>query len=156
MKDIPDILVLAPAFYPSVAPVWRLCESAAAHNIPLRLYGVGEPYKGWVDVQITRLWQELEHATEEYFLYTDAIDAFFVAGLDEIWQKYDGMGRPSVLFPWEPSGLNAGGVIGQREYFLKAMAGITGLTDGDPQVRWRTQRWPVDTKWWPERPPMNM
>ncbi len=131
-------LVLAPAFYPSALTVWRLTRSAAYHSISLHLYGVGQQYTGWIQTHVSELIMELLKATETHFLFTDAIDAFFCSTLDEIMLKYKSLGKPPLLASWEPSGMNAGGFIGERLYMIERLKEIAqGYESGDPQVRWR-------------------
>jgi hypothetical protein len=137
-----DICVLAPAFYPDAAPVWRLVESARRFDIPLTLYGLGEPNQGWIYSHITRLREELEARTEKLFMFTDAIDCFFLRDLNAIvrWWEKRKRGTPLVVAASETTGLNAGGFIGNRIIMIDLLRRLElGLYGdlGDPQVRWR-------------------
>jgi|SRR5579859_814419 len=140
-------LVLAPCFYPTAQPVWRLVESAKRHGIGLHLYGLGEPFKGWLDSHIIRLKQELQASDKRYFLFTDAIDAFFLDSMPEIVTKYKLMDSPPLVAAWEPSGLNAGGFVGERLWMLDCLDYILNFKcdSGNPQVRWRSCNIRIDS-----------
>lgn len=68
------ITILAPAFYNSWDKVRYLKQSAERWDSPITFYGFGEPYKGWHDVQIDRLIEEIKKVDTKYILYTDASD----------------------------------------------------------------------------------
>jgi hypothetical protein len=148
MTDITpaDITVLAPAFYTGPnEPQWStryLRRSAARHNVPIAWYGTGEPYRGWLDVQLTRLLFAIEHVTTSHILYTDSSDAVFLAGLDEIAHKLRGAPRDLILMSVESDGqVCAGGWLAHRGMAVDALEWLSSWPfDGDesnPQVRWR-------------------
>jgi hypothetical protein len=137
-----SITVLAPAYYNSLYPVRYLDQSAKRYGIDVHWYGLGKPYPGWYDVQIIDLLDELAKVITPHVLYTDASDAIFLSGLDEIWQKYVDMDMPDILMSKELSGANAGGIlaykdslIGELEYLRQYI--IDGPDPDNPQERWR-------------------
>lgn len=139
-----SITVLAPAFYPD--PEWStryLRRSAERHGVPITWYGVGEPYRGWYDVQLVRLLAELRKVETSHVLYTDSSDAIILAGLDEIERVYmRELGNPELLISVEHDGeVNAGGWMGQTQWAIDALDWLCNWTfDGDdynPQNRWR-------------------
>lgn len=138
-----SITVLAPAFYTD--PEWStryLRRSAARHNVPVTWYGVGEPYRGWHDVQLVRLLAELRKLDTSHVLYTDSSDVVVLADLDRIGKHYRDLGRPEILISVERSGdggVNAGGWMGQTDAAIAALEWLLRM-DGDesnPQLRWR-------------------
>lgn len=142
-----DITVLAPAFYVGPnEPEWStryLRRSAAHHNVPIHWYGEGEPYRGWLDVQLTRLLREIKvEVTTSHVLYTDSSDVVFLAGLDEIAAKLKGAPRDLILMSVEADDqVCAGGWLAAREMAVDALTWLLDRSfDGDesnPQVRWR-------------------
>lgn len=146
MSDIipADITVLAPAFYSN--PEWStryLRQSAARHNVPIHWYGEREPYRGWLDVQLTRLLHEIKtNVTTSHILYTDSSDAVFLASLDEIVYKLRGAPSDLILMSVEADGqICAGGWLAARGPAMDALEWLLDWPfDGDesnPQVRWR-------------------
>lgn len=134
------ITVLAPAYYPSESKVKYLTKTAEYYGIPLKLYGVEQPYKGWINVQIDELINQLEELETSHFIYTDASDAFFLSDLDEIINKYKGYGRPPILFSLEQDGINAGGWMGEVIAGIEALRILQGedfSKISNPQIRWR-------------------
>lgn len=135
-----SITVLAPAFYTD--PEWStryLRRSAERHGVPVTWYGVGEPYRGWPQVQIHSLLDELRKVTTSHVLYTDSSDAVFLSGLDEIEHKYIAdLGNPEVLMSVESDGLNAGGWMAQTDCAIDSLVWIRDWQHSDnPQTRWR-------------------
>lgn len=132
------ITAIAPAFYPNEYHVRYLLKSAAKHKVKVRLYGLGQPYGSWMQVQVERLLDELRALTTPYVLYTDGSDVVYRAGIEDVWERYESLYKPPLLFAYERSGLNAGCWIGQREKAITDLEYIRDrYTDGDPQVRWR-------------------
>lgn len=136
------ITVLAPAYYSSMYPVRYLAKSAKFHGIDVHWYGLGKPYPGWYDVQITDLLDELAKVTTSHVLYTDASDALFLTGLKEIEQKYVEMDRPDIVISCETSGVNAGGLLAHKDSLQKELEylrhyKIGGSDPFNPQERWR-------------------
>lgn len=141
-----DIQVIAPAFYPDLSSVHYLYKSAMRHRIPLHLYGLGKTYPHWIETHLVQCVAEMKRLDSTHVLFTDASDAFFVAGMKDIHIAYEAMGQPPVLYSVERSGLNAGGWLGEREAMIHVLevlmesgdSGSTiGRTSGDPQVRLR-------------------
>lgn len=137
------ITVLAPAFYDN--PEWAtryLRISAERHQVPIRWYGVGEPYRGWLDVQLKRLIEELKRVDTSHVLYTDSSDAMLLSGLDEIEHKYMVEYRsPELLISVEADGVNAGGWMARTQDAIDTLRWLNSWTfdgdDGNPQTRWR-------------------
>lgn len=139
-----SLTVLAPAFYTD--PEWStryLRRSAERHKVPVTWYGVGEPYRGWHDVQLVRLLAELRKVETTHVLYTDSSDAIVLTGVDVIEDRYcTDFGNPELLIGVEQTGdegVNAGGWMGQTEKAVNAVDWLLN-THGDeynPQNRWR-------------------
>jgi hypothetical protein len=139
-----SVTVLAPAFYDNHEWATRyLRQSAERHGVPITWYGVGEPYRGWHDVQLVRLLAELRKVDTSHVLYTDSSDAMFLTSLDEIERTYvRELGNPALLISVEhDGGVNAGGWMGQTQWAIDALDWLNNWTfDGDdynPQNRWR-------------------
>lgn len=138
-----ELTVVAPAFYPNPEHSTRyLRRSAARWSVPVRWYGEGEAYKGWLDVQLTRLLVELHRVTTRYVLYTDGSDAIVLAGLDEILEKYHALGSPELLMSVEHDWrVCAGGWMGWTSAAIDAVEWLSEWPfegdDENPQTRWR-------------------
>lgn len=92
-----DITVSVPCVFPNERPIWMLRTTADQFGYSLRPYGLGETYAGWVDIKINKLRVEAETCPTSHLLYTDARDAFFLAGPEEVAEKYNAMGAPPLL-----------------------------------------------------------
>ena len=95
-----DIKAVLPCVFPNPDPIWMMLASCRRFGIEPKLFGLGETYAGWLDLKITKLLkvaQEVEAEGCTHLLYTDARDAWFCAGLDEIADKYNEMGAPDIL-----------------------------------------------------------
>ena len=135
-----SLQIIAPCFYHSSESLQLkyFNMSAVKHKIDVIKYGQNEPYKGWVDAQITRCLVVLKSLYCSHVLATDAGDVIFTQGADEIMRRYMCLGKPPMLMGYEVGGVNAGGWIGEREVaiaMLEQLAKDGG--SGDPQVRWR-------------------
>jgi len=98
------LAVLTCAAFPSEdearRKLWIFLRSCGKFKIDPILYGIGtQQFPGYkrmmLDMQLDALKQIPEGYT--HVLFTDGWDAFFVAGLQEILEKYDAMGRPAFL-----------------------------------------------------------
>lgn len=141
--------VIAPAFYPNVNYVRYLLKSCTRHRILPLLYGLNEPFLGWIDTHITRCLQTiLERMSNEttHVLFTDGSDTIFLTGLDVIESIYTNMGRPPVLVSCEPVGMefsdiNAGQWLAERDAIVEILRLLVNISnDGDPQTRWQMLR----------------
>lgn len=134
------MIVVAPAFYSDIKKVHYLTESATHHGIPLKLYGLRQPYTDWITTHITELRQVLLSIDDDLVFFTDASDALFLGTEAEIVQLYRFFGSPPLLMSMERDRqINAGGWMGQRGYILACLDAVEECGDsGDPQVRWRT------------------
>lgn len=93
-----DITVSCPCLFEDEQPIWMLRKSAERFGWRLRPYGLNEgPYKGWLDLKLYRLREEARSCPTSHLLYTDARDAFFVGGPEEVVGKYNRMGAPPLL-----------------------------------------------------------
>lgn len=135
------LTILAPAFYTN--PEWStryLRQSAARHRVPIHWYGSGEPFRGWLDVQVDRLLAECRKVTTSHILYTDSSDAILLADVDEIMTKYDKLGWPDILMSVEADGeVCAGGWMADIEWAIDALVWLSGWhnNESNPQVMWR-------------------
>lgn len=134
------ITVLAPAFYVNPAYSTRYLRiSAERCGVPVRWYGAGEPYRGWLDVQLVHLIEELKRVTTSHVLYTDSSDSIFLSDLNEVWAKYVLMGEPEILLSVErDGGICAGGWMGRRLDAIDVLEWLfDAYEDSNPQERWR-------------------
>jgi len=131
------ITVVAPAYYPDLAAVNYLADSAGIVGIPVHWYGLRQSYEGWWRVQVTDLIPVLQSLQTSHVLYTDARDAFFCKGLRTIEARYRSLGSPSLLISVEGDGVNAGGWMGEREAAIEALEKIKSMGAENPQTRWR-------------------
>lgn len=92
-----DITVSVPCLFPDERPIWMLKTTAEQFGYNLRPYGLGETYAGWTKIKIDMLRREAETCPTSHILYTDARDAFFLAGPEEVAMKYNAMGCPPLL-----------------------------------------------------------
>lgn len=66
----------------------RLIRSAKAHNVNLNIFGMGETYKGHGKKRILMHRYLSQYDPNDVFMYVDAYDVIFLAGEDEMYQKY--------------------------------------------------------------------
>jgi len=92
-----DITVVVPAVFENLDPIWMMTASAAQFGIPLSPYGMGGVYNGWTDIKIYKLRDLAANCPTSHIMYTDARDAWFLAGLEEVADKYNAMGCPPIL-----------------------------------------------------------
>ena len=94
-----DITVSVPCLFPNEEPIWMMRTTCDRFGLSLRPYGMGPKtvYNGWIDMKVHRLRQEALSCPTSHILYTDARDAWFLAGPDEIAQKYNDLGCPPLL-----------------------------------------------------------
>jgi hypothetical protein len=97
-----DLTVYTSCIFQDHAPIWMLETSAKKFGIPVKTYGEGGTYRGWVDIKIVRMLQAAKQCETSHLLYTDGRDAFFVGALDEIVHKYNRMGCPKLMLSAEP------------------------------------------------------
>lgn len=140
-----SLSVLAPAFYPSTYSTRYLVSSAARQGITVQLYGLGQPYRGWLDVQIHSLRMELDRVRTTHVMYVDGSDTILLSPLREIVDKYVAdLGEPPILASVERDGMNAGGIlaeVGALKAALDVLAEVGTFdwadADSNPQTRWR-------------------
>lgn len=159
------ILFTTPCYYPDLSHISLLTGSAQRHGIHLQPYGLGQSYAPHgVVSHIEHLAQAIRASDTSYshVLMTDAYDSFFLAGEEEIAEKFLAMGSPVVisaekncwpltqlapLFPETRSPFrfpNAGGLMGERLPLLIALDRLMkDFNDPDldgqacnPQGRW--------------------
>jgi len=102
-----DITVVLPCIYPNHDPLWMMLATCRRFGIAPTFYGEGETYGGWVDIMLKRLMEFAESCPTSHLLYTDARDAFFLSGLEEITEKYNLMGCPPFMFAADCQGFPA-------------------------------------------------
>lgn len=136
-----DLTIFAPAFYPNKHKVRYFMASAVQNGLQsaLHVYGMGEPYTTWMDVQVHRLLPLVRECPTSHVLLTDTSDVLCAGTLTDIHLGYQANGMPPLLMGVEhDGGLNAGGWMGEREAALKALEAVAvHEISGDPQVRWR-------------------
>jgi hypothetical protein len=127
--------ILAPAFYNDWNKVRYLKQSAERWHVPITFYGFGEPYKGWFDVQVTRLLQEIEKAPTTHVIYTDASDALINGPIPRLDSE--------ICYSVEQDiKMCAGGWLGPKNLALQILTLVRDceLDHPDfmnPQERWR-------------------
>ena len=108
--------------------------------MPIIHYGLGEPFKDWIDTHITSCLGVLKdiRASRRHVLFTDA-DVIFLKGIAEIRRRYMRLGHPPLLMSVEHTHLlNAGGWLAEVDVAIAALSYLaTDERSGDPQVRWR-------------------
>jgi hypothetical protein len=92
-----DITVAVPCLFDKADPIWMMTTSAAKHGLSLKPYGLGATYDGWTDIKVNKLRQEALNCPTSHILYTDARDAWFLGGPDEIAEKYNAYGAPPLM-----------------------------------------------------------
>lgn len=92
-----DITVVSPCIYDSYDPLWMFTTTCRRFGISPVYYGFGDTYGGWVDIMLRRLMGAAKECQTSHMLYTDSRDAFFLAGMEEITEKYNAMGCPRLL-----------------------------------------------------------
>ena len=93
-----DITVITPCCgYENTEPLWMFLITCKRFGITPTFYGQGKTYSGWVDIMLTQLMEAARTCPTSHMLYTDSRDAFFLAGMDEITEKYNAMGCPPLL-----------------------------------------------------------
>lgn len=100
MVTASDIKVVLPCLFPTKDPVWMMLHTCKVFGIDPHCYGIGETYAGWVDIKIKKLRkvaQEVLDMGYSHLLYSDARDAWFLAGLDEVAEAYNGLEDPPIL-----------------------------------------------------------
>lgn len=92
-----DITVVTPCLFPDPRPIWMLAHTCERFGIPLHPYGLGETYAGWVKIKIDMLREVAAACPTSHILYTDGRDAWFLAGLGEVADKYNALGAPPLM-----------------------------------------------------------
>jgi hypothetical protein len=173
MISASDFTVVLPCIYPNTDPLWMIRTTCKRFGIEPVYFGLGDTYAGWVDIMLKRLMEAAEACQTSHLFYSDARDAFFLTGLEEITEKYNAMGCPPCMLAADCQGFSAyqryydkvqwdvtkhfpyyqtGGKIGEAKYiadcirwmFERSKSGDWGEMPGD------------DAAWWPcfmeERP----
>jgi len=97
MIEPKDITVSVPCLFPDRRPIWMMEHSCKRFGLQFRPYGLGAIYSGWIDIKVHKLRQEALNCPTSHLLYTDARDAWFCAGAEEIAEKYNALGAPPLL-----------------------------------------------------------
>jgi hypothetical protein len=92
-----DITVSVPCLFPDRQPIWMMERSCERFGYQLRPYGIGCTYDGWIDIKVKRLREEALTCPTSHILYTDGRDAFFLAGPEEVAEKYNALGCPPLM-----------------------------------------------------------
>ena len=81
-----NLAVITPAYYPDAEPWHLLRDSCAIHHLPLYPFGVGLPWPGDRVAHFEGALAAIRNLPSIYDLvmFTDAEDAFVMAGVDEI------------------------------------------------------------------------
>lgn len=92
-----DITASVSCLFENEDPIWMLQTSARKLGVSVKPYGLGLTYQGWIHIKVELLRQEALNCPTSHILYTDARDAWFLAGPDEIAQKYNTLGCPPLM-----------------------------------------------------------
>jgi hypothetical protein len=127
-----DMLIISPCFYPDHTPAELMVASAKRNGLTVMLYGLGQQFiPHGADAQVSELYEWMGQKRADYALITDCRDVLFLAGEDEILNKFLTFGAPLVMSTergcWPPDHLivehfystgyiNAGQYIGTWEY----------------------------------------
>lgn len=119
MIESSNLVVLTPAIFENLDPIWMLTHTANRFGVPLRPYGMGGIYRGWVDIKIHRLLSECDRAIYDGFthvLYMDGRDTIWLSPFDEVVEKYNRYGSPPMLMSAQPTVFES-----YREYYNLAL-----------------------------------
>ena len=97
MIQAKDITVAVPCAFENEDPIWMMRESCRRHGLSLRPYAMNKVYNGWTELKIYLLREEALSCPTSHILYTDARDAWFLGGPEEIAEKYNGLGAPPLM-----------------------------------------------------------
>jgi hypothetical protein len=129
-----DLIVLSPCFYQNTEPADLMVRTARANGLHVELYGVQWPFiPHGADAQVAKLYElmVLRQKLADYVLITDCRDVLFLAGEQEILEKFTKCGFPVLMsterYCWPPEQeiveffyptgyANAGQYIGTWEY----------------------------------------
>lgn len=92
-----DITASVSCLFPNEDPIWMMRVTADRFGVKLRPYGKDAVYNGWIDMKVHRLRQEALTCPTSHILYSDARDAWFLGGPEEIARKYNAMGCPPLM-----------------------------------------------------------
>lgn len=102
-----DITVSTACLYQNTDPIWMFMNTCRRFSIEPLFYGLGDSYSGWVDIMLIRLMEAARTCPTSHILYTDSRDAFFLAGLDEVVEKYNAMDCPRLMMASDCVGFSA-------------------------------------------------
>jgi hypothetical protein len=158
-----SLLLLSPCFYPSSSPAELMVDSARAHGLNVRLYGVGQDFiPHGADAQVFRLWELMKpKQLADYALITDCRDVLFLANEEEILRKLDQFPSPVVMSTerncWPPDPeiqnyfygrdahgydyINAGMYIGKWDYVVTCLEHLLNKYRGQVPGADNSQGW---------------
>lgn len=149
-------------------PCKYFVESCKRFNLNYYLYGLGESWPWLYEAKVVRLIQEIEDINSQYVMICDGDDAFFLAGEDEIMEKYfqskakiivsadrqqdEGDAKwPQSIFrdryppsptPWRYC--NSGGYIGEKANILDLLYAMDNVKNPDYIPIYRSKDWSND------------
>jgi len=145
-----------------------LMESCQRFGLNSHLYGMGEDWPWLYEAKVVALRAEIEKLDSDYILVSDGDDAFFLAGEDEILDKFkasrarilisadrqqaegDAKWPQSILrdrYPKSPTPwryCNSGGYLGKREDILDLLHAMFDVERPDYIPIWRSRDWSND------------
>jgi hypothetical protein len=157
-----NLAVIAPAYYPTEEPIKLLRDSCAIHHLPFYPFGMGQPWRGDLAAHFEGALEAIHNLPSIYDLvmFTDAGDAFVMAGADEIVEKWKAYGCSVLmaaeqnLYPWNLEDLwastqalrelaappwqypNGGGWIGRREQLEELLKYTLTAAGEEAQGKW--------------------
>ncbi len=97
-----DITVAVSCLFPDTRPIWMMESTLKKFGYQYTPYGIGQQYRGWIDIKVQKLREEALKCPTSHILYSDARDAWFLAGPEEVADKYNSMGAPPLLLSAQP------------------------------------------------------
>jgi hypothetical protein len=157
-----NLAVISPAYYPTDEPIKLLRDSCAIHHLPFYPFGGGRQWRGDMVAHFEGALEAIGNLPSivDLVMFTDAGDAFVMAGADEIVEKWQAYGCPVLmsaeqsLYPW---GLeekwaaseatrppapppwqypNGGGWIGRREQLESLLKFALDSEGEEAQSKW--------------------
>ena len=97
MIEAKDITVAVSCLFPNTDPIWMMESSLNKFGFQYIPYGLGEQYRGWIDIKVHKLLEVARNCPTSHILYSDARDAWFLTGPEEVAEKYNALGCPPLM-----------------------------------------------------------
>ena len=97
MIQASDITVAVSCLFPDTRPIWMMEHTLKKFGFQYIPYGLGRQYAGWTQIKINLLLEEARNCPTSHILYSDARDAWFLTGPEEVAEKYNALGCPPLM-----------------------------------------------------------